>query len=269
MILSLIFNKKIMIKGLKFSIAIKIIQCLLFLPSSCLIAQSVGINADGSLPDSNAILDISSTTHGLLIPRMTTIQRDAIASPPLGLQVFNITTTTMDVYRSTGWASIAYTQPVTNLVYISSLADLPVPVGNSILLVATKMYIFSGFVDISPNYLELNGAGLRGTDPGKDGVMSTVSGGVLRSTNVSVFISDLAVIPASGATKAYDFSDTTGIKFCNLFSGCSVVEIGIPSLGVGQISDLKRSQLLKIIGTVQMELKSPGMWENLLLHLIL
>jgi len=98
------------------------------------------------------------------------------------------------------------------------------------------MYVFHGIINISPNYLNLNGAGLRGTDPAKDGVMSSVSGGVLRSTGVSVFIENFAVIPASGGTKAYDFADATGLKFCNLFSGSSVVEIGIPSLGVGQIS---------------------------------
>lgn len=218
----------------------RIVLGLLFLPSTFLVAQNVSINANGALPDSNAILDIASTSSGLLIPRMTTVQRDAIVTPPIGLQVFNLTTSTLDIYRSTGWASVAFTPPsATNLVYIYSLADLPVPSGNAILLDATKMYIFSGFVDISPNYLNLNGAGLRGTDPGKDGVMSTVAGGVLRSSDVSVFIENLAVIPASGSTKAYDFADATGAQFCNIFSGCSVVEIGIPSLGVGQISGFK------------------------------
>ncbi len=242
------------------SLILKVALGFLLFPSGFLCAQNIGINADGALPDSKAILDISSTTSGLLIPRMTTLQRNAIVAPPIGLQVFNITTNTLDINRSTGWASAAFTQAATNLVYVSALADLPAPSGLAILLDATKMYIFSGFVDISPNYLNLNGAGLRGTDPGKDGVMSTVNGGVLRSTNVSVFMENLAVIPASSSTKAYDFSDTTGVKFCNLFSGCSVVEIGIPSLGVGQISGFKAITLqknywnckdgIKITGTV-------------------
>lgn len=222
------------------SLILRIALVLLLLPSTFLFAQNVSINADGALPDSSAILDIASTTSGLLIPRMTTAQRDSIVAPPIGLQVFNLSTSTLDIYRSTGWASVAFTpQSATNLVYVSSLADLPAPSGGAILLDGTKMYIFSGFVDISPNYLNLNGAGLRGTDPGKDGVMSTVAGGVLRSADVSVFIENLAVIPASGSTKAYDFVDATGAQFCNLFSGSSVVEIGIPSLGVGQISGFR------------------------------
>lgn len=207
-------------------------------------AQHVAINGTGASPDAKAMLDIASTTSGLLIPRMTTVQRDLITTPPNGLQVYNITTNTLDVYRGTRWESVSG-NPLSNLVYVYSLADLPAPSGNAITLDATKMYIFSGIVSISPNYLNLNGAGLRGTDPAKDGVLSTVSGAVLRSSGVSVFIENLAVIPASGSTKAYDFADATGTMFCNIFSGCSVVEIGIPTLGVGQVSGFKAITILQ------------------------
>ncbi len=199
-------------------------------------SQNIGINATGALPDAKAMLDIASTTTGLLIPRMTTTQRDAITSPPIGLQIFNITKGTMDIYRNTNWQSVVLTPATSNLVYVYSLADLPAPSGASITLDATKMYVFSGIVDISPNYLNLNGANLRGTDPSRDGVMSTVSGGVLRSTGQSVFLENFVTIPASANTKAYDLADATGTKFCNMFSGTSVIEIGIPSLGVGQVS---------------------------------
>ena len=52
------------------------------------LAQNTGINADGSLPNTSAMLDVKSTNKGLLIPRMTQAQRDAIASPATGLLVF-------------------------------------------------------------------------------------------------------------------------------------------------------------------------------------
>ena len=52
-------------------------------------AQSVGINSDGSAPNSSAMLDVSSTTKGFLVPRMTQTQREAIALPiTKGLLVF-------------------------------------------------------------------------------------------------------------------------------------------------------------------------------------
>ncbi len=48
----------------------------------------VAINTTGNDPDTSAMLDVSSTTKGLLIPRMTQAQRTAIASPATGLLVF-------------------------------------------------------------------------------------------------------------------------------------------------------------------------------------
>ena len=51
-------------------------------------AQSVAINTDGSQPSSSAMLDIKSTQRGLLIPRMTLAQRNAITSPAIGLSIF-------------------------------------------------------------------------------------------------------------------------------------------------------------------------------------
>ena len=41
-------------------------------------SQGVGINDDGSMPVDGAILDVKSTSGGILIPRMTEAQRDAI-----------------------------------------------------------------------------------------------------------------------------------------------------------------------------------------------
>jgi len=51
-------------------------------------AQNVSINADGSTPDASAMLDVKSTTKGLLTPRMTATQRAAISSAATGLLVY-------------------------------------------------------------------------------------------------------------------------------------------------------------------------------------
>lgn len=55
-------------------------------------AQNVGINATGAAPAASAMLDVSSTTSGILIPRMTSVQRTAIAAPATGLRVYDTTT---------------------------------------------------------------------------------------------------------------------------------------------------------------------------------
>lgn len=49
-------------------------------------AQRIGIGT--STPDTSAILDISANNGGILIPRMTTAQRDQIYEPATGLMVF-------------------------------------------------------------------------------------------------------------------------------------------------------------------------------------
>ncbi len=58
-----------------------------FLLGINLLFAQVAINTDGSLPDSSAMLDIQSDSMGVLIPRMTTVQRDAIVNPAEWLMV--------------------------------------------------------------------------------------------------------------------------------------------------------------------------------------
>lgn len=50
--------------------------------------QGVAINNDNSAPDASAMLDVKSTTKGLLAPRMTQAQRNAIANPATGLAIY-------------------------------------------------------------------------------------------------------------------------------------------------------------------------------------
>jgi len=54
------------------------------------LAQNVGINDDNSAPNAKAMLDIKSTTKGVILPRMTTVQRTGMS--------LNLTNTAMIVY---------------------------------------------------------------------------------------------------------------------------------------------------------------------------
>ena len=64
------------------------------------IHAQVSISSDGSDPDSSAMLDVKSTNLGLLIPRMTSAQRDAITNPAEGLLIFNTTTQCFEAYSA-------------------------------------------------------------------------------------------------------------------------------------------------------------------------
>ena len=66
-------------------------------------SQSVAINSDGSNPDASAMLDVSSTSKGLLIPRMTESEREAISSPATGLLVYDLTETILYYYTGSDW----------------------------------------------------------------------------------------------------------------------------------------------------------------------
>jgi hypothetical protein len=63
---------------------------------------SVGIGANTSIA-TTAALDITSTTKGVLIPRMTTTQKNAIASPAEGLEVYDLTLHQKSYYNGSSW----------------------------------------------------------------------------------------------------------------------------------------------------------------------
>lgn len=54
----------------------------------------------------SALVDIASTTSGLLIPRMTTAQKNAIASPAAGLQVYDTDTGKLNFYNGSSWIAV-------------------------------------------------------------------------------------------------------------------------------------------------------------------
>ena len=124
-----------------------------------------------------------------------------------------------------------------NIVYVDAVGDFPPQQNGGITLNPAKVYIVSGSVDIGQNYINVNGAGIRGLDPTKDRIISAVKGAVLRSQDMDVYLEKLGIIPLGATTTAYDFEDNTGTKTLNLLAGNSVVEAPrMVSGGVGRFS---------------------------------
>jgi trimeric autotransporter adhesin len=90
-----------MLKLLRLRLPVVFFTALPFMVSS----QSLSINIDGSTANASALLDVKSTIKGLLIPRMTREQRDAISSPATGLMIFQNAPDSMGLYyyNGTGW----------------------------------------------------------------------------------------------------------------------------------------------------------------------
>ncbi|MBL0145106.1 MAG: hypothetical protein IPP48_04485 [Chitinophagaceae bacterium] len=72
-------------------------------------AQSFAINTDGSTANASAILDVKSTDKGVLVPRISKLQRNAIATPAIGLLVFQNAPDSVGFYyyNGTSWLWLA------------------------------------------------------------------------------------------------------------------------------------------------------------------
>jgi hypothetical protein len=69
--------------------------------------QSMAVNSSGSAADASAMLDASSTTQGVLVPRMTAAQRVAISSPATGLLLFQTDAPSgFYYYNSSAWVML-------------------------------------------------------------------------------------------------------------------------------------------------------------------
>jgi len=71
---------------------------------------SIGI---GGAPIAAAILDLTSTTQGLLPPRMNATERDAIPTPPAGLTIYETVGNSPNFYNGTAWRRFTHTTAAT------------------------------------------------------------------------------------------------------------------------------------------------------------
>lgn len=88
--------KNVLITGLL------LVTTILTIAQTTVITDSITYNAKGS-----AVLDVQSVHKGLLVPRMTNGQREAIVSPANGLLVYDTSDDSFYVYTSGAWQSIS------------------------------------------------------------------------------------------------------------------------------------------------------------------
>src|ERR1700761_5085963 len=108
-------------------------------------SQNIAINADGTHPDPNAILDIQSGTKGLLIPRMSSAARTSIPNTR-GLLVFDTTTNTVWYNTGAAWQNLLVAAPV-----VSAADSAWLLVGNN-----TRATSFLGTINNVPLNIRVN-----------------------------------------------------------------------------------------------------------------
>ena len=106
---------------------------IVLLSSNTIHAQSMGISNVAITPDPSSILEMRTTTKGVLIPRMTTAERDLISSPANGLMIYNTSTSRFNFHNGSTW-----------VIFVSdSTAYLSVDAGSSLTTSSTSDVVIS------------------------------------------------------------------------------------------------------------------------------
>jgi len=103
-------NYSLLIRNVAYSLLFAVLGFL----SDSAFSQGAAVNTSGAIADPSAMLDVSSNNSGMLIPRMTTAERNAISNPADGLQIFNSTSKCLEIFISPSWQSVycGCTQPI-------------------------------------------------------------------------------------------------------------------------------------------------------------
>lgn len=172
---------------------------MLFLTTQGLNAQ-VGINT--TTPAASSVLDVTSTTQGMLTPRMTTAQKLAITSPANGLMVFDTTLKGFSYYDGVAslWVNLAAGRvnfkriKGTDVLATVLASELLAGGGSKYLLDSSTLYEINGTVVVDFP-IEINNAYLTGLDTNEDKLIRSTGDLFVGTTGGSV---KLLTMVASG-----------------------------------------------------------------------
>lgn len=205
---------------------------LLFLCFQINVFAQVGIGTTN--PDASAILDMESTTQGVLTPRMETADRLLIASgsPAKGLLVFDTDENSFYFYDGTSWVALEGAEKRDNHKLIKSAADLADELvaggGTEYLLTTDYAYEINGTISLAVP-INLNGAYLYGEDTNEDILVR--AGGAIFEGDTGGSIRSVTLVASGGGAAVFNISGSTGTERL-IFRDCVVAN----STSVGSIS---------------------------------
>lgn len=191
-----------------------LLAALIIMIAANLAPAQVSINTDNSDPDASAILDVKSTTMGIILPRMTEAERNAISNPAEGLIVYctDCNSTGYYYYNGNSWKQLSSGSSYTDV----SITDPGIMYGCFVIGQAfsnnTATFIISnnGLTPIGP--IDLNNAASIGTGTATFSVGAAVTAstdysGVTIDPSVNKsLIYNIAGTPSTGGTVVVDFS---------------------------------------------------------------
>ncbi|MGV1012653.1 MAG: beta strand repeat-containing protein, partial [Flavobacterium sp.] len=177
--------------------------------------ENLGIGT--SAPNSTAILDLSSTSKALLVPRMTNAQRNALSNPLAGSVIYNTTNGTAEFLASSTSNNITGESNLNNggnapVAPLSNMMGMPMNAINeaqsftpSMSANLTSITINAGNIDSPGTYtLKLyDGDGVSGTLLGSQTV-------TINSAGINTFNLTTPIALTSGQTYTFEFVSITG-----------------------------------------------------------
>lgn len=204
------------------------------LGNSQIVDNGTGIGIGTATPNTSALLEVNSTNRGILIPRMTTAQRTAIASPATGLLVFDNNTNTFWFYNGAGWIEMlnsatgwsltgnAGTNPAVNFIGTTDNTNIILKRNNvqsGLIGISNTSFglnalnpATTGFSNTANgvNALTSNTAGIQNTAIGNNALASNTTG----SANSAIGVTALSTNTTGGNNTATGFAalafNTTG-----------------------------------------------------------
>ncbi|UMB53430.1 cell wall anchor protein [Lutibacter sp. A64] len=203
-----------------------IVMLLIFVNLS--IFSQIGIGTTN--PHVSSVLDMTSTTQGVLTPRMTSAQRLAILSPIEGLLVFDNEEDAFYYYNGSVWVKLEGAIQRDNYKLVKDISDLADELsGSKYVLSDSYTYEING--KITFDYpVELNGANIIGRDTGED-ILENASGSTFFTGTKGGRFKDLVI--EGGDNPVFNISGGAGT---GSVAGYSVLIKNASSLGT--ISDL-------------------------------
>lgn len=129
--------------------------------------------------DFSAILEVASTTKGVLFPRMTTTQRDAIVGEDAGLLIYNTTTRVPEWFDDTQWKRTSAIG--IEVLEIFTVADLDAIASGGVITISSDLQLIFKDDVVTSNRFVTDGATLRMGGAGSSFTLTYIGTGDLFS----------------------------------------------------------------------------------------
>ncbi|HET9824581.1 MAG TPA: tail fiber domain-containing protein, partial [Chitinophagaceae bacterium] len=163
--------------------------------------SDVNVGIGTTSPNTSSVLELTSNSRGLLIPRMTTAERNAISSPAIGLLVYDSSLNSFYYHNGSSWNQIgggtssnvwslngnAGTDPTTNFIGTTDAEPLLFRVHN---ITAGQIQTINANTGFGLRSLYSNTTGFQNTAYGNNALFANTTGNYNTAIGVNVLNSN-------------------------------------------------------------------------------